>query len=64
MALTLGDLLIRRTHLAFQSRDQALAIAPRVAEIVAPYLAWSPRDGEAALRAYEDEVTRMFRTDG
>ena len=38
MALTLGDLLVRRTHLAFESADQALAIAPVVAELVAPLL--------------------------
>ena len=38
MARTLGDLLIRRTHLAFERSDHAVALAPRIADYVAPIL--------------------------
>jgi glycerol-3-phosphate dehydrogenase len=62
MALTLGDLLIRRTYLAFQTADQARFLAPAVAELVAPLLQWTTRDRETALRGYDDEVSRMFDT--
>jgi glycerol-3-phosphate dehydrogenase len=62
MALTLGDLLIRRTHLAFQTADQARLLAPIVADLVAPLLQWTARDREAALRDYDDESRRMFDT--
>jgi len=60
MAVTLGDLLIRRTHLAFESADQARSIAPAVASLVAPLLGWSSADRDAALRAYDDEARMMF----
>jgi glycerol-3-phosphate dehydrogenase len=60
MALTLGDLLIRRTHLAFESPDQARTLAPVVADHVAPILRWTTRDREAALRDFDDEVSRVF----
>jgi glycerol-3-phosphate dehydrogenase len=60
MAMTLGDLMIRRTHLAFEMPDQARAVAPRVAQHIAPYLNWSREKIEQALRAYDDEVSRTF----
>ena len=60
MAVTLGDLLIRRTHLAFESADQARAIAPRVAEIVSSLLGWNSSQRETALSDYEDEVRSTF----
>jgi glycerol-3-phosphate dehydrogenase len=60
--VTLGDLLIRRTHLAFQTPDHARTLAPVVADLVAPLLQWTARDREAALREYDDEARRMFDT--
>ena len=60
MAITLGDLLIRRTHLAFESSDQARSIAPAVASIVAPLLGWTAEERAAALRAYDEEARTMF----
>lgn len=60
MARTLGDLLIRRTHLAFERRDNARSLARSVAEYVAPFLGWSAADIAEHLDRYEDEVTRMF----
>jgi glycerol-3-phosphate dehydrogenase len=60
MARTLGDLLIRRTHLAFERRDNAIALAPRVAEYVAPLLGWSAGDVSEHLDRYRHEVERMF----
>ena len=60
MAMTLGDLLIRRTPLAFESHDQARVVAPAVAHLIAPKLRWSSRDSDAALRWFEEEVERVF----
>jgi glycerol-3-phosphate dehydrogenase len=59
-ARTLGDLLIRRTHLAFERKDNAVALAPRVAEYVAPILGWSAADVSGQLDRYRNEVERMF----
>ena len=39
-ARTLGDILIRRTRLAVQTRDRAAAAARDTAELVAPILGW------------------------
>ncbi|MND02024.1 hypothetical protein D3C83_212600 [compost metagenome] len=51
---------MRRTHLAFESADQALAIAPAVAALVAPILSWTIADSDAALKRYADEVRAIF----
>jgi glycerol-3-phosphate dehydrogenase len=60
-ARTLGDLLIRRTHLAFERQDHAIALAPRVAEYVAPILGWSAQDIAEHMARYRDEVENIFR---
>lgn len=63
MAETLGDLLIRRTHLAFETRDHGIGVAASVAEAVAPILGWDKTAIAAALADYEDEVRRIFTVD-
>ena len=60
MAMTLGDLLIRRTHLAFATPDHARALVPRVTDLVAPLLGWDQAATTAALRDYEEELQRTF----
>lgn len=60
LACTLGDLLIRRVPLAFETRDAGRSVADRAASIVAPVLGWSERDIAAALEAYGLEVAAMF----
>ncbi len=60
MAQTLSDLLIRRTHLAFETRDHGLNVAPRAARIVAPLLGWNEETTSARVREYERDVERMF----
>ena len=60
MATTLSDLLIRRTHLAFETRDHGRSAAGRAAEIVAPALGWSEDVKSARLREYVHDVERIF----
>jgi glycerol-3-phosphate dehydrogenase len=60
MAQTLSDLLIRRTHLAFQTRDHGLSVAARVAEIVGPLLSWTTETKATRIREYGEDVGRMF----
>jgi glycerol-3-phosphate dehydrogenase len=59
-ARTLGDLLIRRTHLAFERKDNAISLAPRVAEFIAPILGWSAGQVREHLERYESEVESTF----
>lgn len=64
MAMTLGDLLIRRTHAAFELPDQGRALADAVAPVMAGLLHWTSPQHDAALQAYEDEVSRVFGPEG
>jgi glycerol-3-phosphate dehydrogenase len=55
LAATLGDLLIRRTRIAFETPDNGRAAARRVAT----YLGWDSRE----LERYDVEVARIFTID-
>jgi glycerol-3-phosphate dehydrogenase len=57
MARTLGDLLIRRLHVAFETRDHALSIAPVVAEHLAPTMKWNVDD---ELQSFRREIDDLF----
>jgi glycerol-3-phosphate dehydrogenase len=63
-AVTLGDLLIRRTPIAFETRDHGRGAAQRAAALVARWLGWSAARTAAALADYEAEVRRIFRVEG
>jgi glycerol-3-phosphate dehydrogenase len=54
-AATLGDILLRRTHIAFETRDHGRAAARKVAD----FLGW----GAMELERYEAEVQRVFSID-
>jgi glycerol-3-phosphate dehydrogenase len=56
MAVTLGDVMRRRTQWAFEGR-QGLARAERVSHVMAGLLGWSEREREDQVRAYTSEVT-------
>ena len=60
LACTLGDLLIRRTHLAFETRDQGRSVAAEVAARVGPVLGWDASRQAVEVRRYEREVERIF----
>jgi glycerol-3-phosphate dehydrogenase len=60
-ARTLGDVMIRRTKIAFETHDQGRALAPRIAAELAPLLAWNATRVDRELAAYGQEVARIFR---
>jgi glycerol-3-phosphate dehydrogenase len=60
-AATLGDLLIRRAPVAFETRDHGRGAARRLAPTVARWLRWTSEEMEEALAAYEAEAARLFR---
>ena len=60
LAWTLGDLLIRRTHVAFETRDNGRAAARRVAEFITPLLGWDEMRRDRELERYDAEVARIF----
>ncbi|HEU4786542.1 MAG TPA: glycerol-3-phosphate dehydrogenase/oxidase [Gemmatimonadaceae bacterium] len=63
MAYTLGDVLIRRTHIAFETLDHGEAVAERLAALAAPIHGWDVAGARAAVLDYRREVTRMFSID-
>jgi glycerol-3-phosphate dehydrogenase len=60
MALTLGDLFMRRTRLAFELADHGVGVAPRIADAVAASARWSDYAKRAQVEAYIGEVARVF----
>jgi len=60
MAVTLSDLLIRRTPIAYETPDHGLAALEPVVDLVAPLRKWSPERAQEQIVAYEADVARMF----
>jgi glycerol-3-phosphate dehydrogenase len=63
LALTVEDVLVRRTSLALTAQDQALGAAERVADVMAARLGWDPSTKKRNLDQYADTIalTRAFR---
>ncbi len=65
MAVTLADLMMRRTRLFYEAPDHAVAVAAEVAAIAAGEMGWDSERTESELAAYRQEVARVnaFRSD-
>ncbi len=59
-ARTLGDLLIRRTQLAFETEDNARGVAEKVARLVSPWLGWDEARMDRELADYDREAESIF----
>lgn len=64
MACTLADILVRRTKVAFASRDHGIPAAPRIAAAVARHAGWDAAECDRQVEAYRAEVARLFTIDG
>lgn len=62
-ARTIADLLVRRTHVAFDTRDHGVSVAQQVAEVVAPEMRWDMAAQSAAVSEYWRELQRLFAID-
>jgi glycerol-3-phosphate dehydrogenase len=62
-ACTVADVLVRRTHLALETRDHGQAVAPRVAQLLAPRFGWDGEGPERAVSEYLAETARLFTID-
>lgn len=63
MACTLTDILVRRTKVAFASRDHGIPTAPRVAAAVARHAGWDDAECARQVEAYRAETARLFNVD-
>ncbi len=61
MALTLCDVLIRRTHVIYETRDGGLERARAVAELMAPRLGWDEVEIERQVETYAAQVALTQR---
>ncbi|MEP6990227.1 MAG: glycerol-3-phosphate dehydrogenase/oxidase [bacterium] len=62
-ARSLGDLLIRRVPVAFETTDHGRAAARAVVAVVGRWLDWSPDVQARAVDDYDAEVARIFTVD-
>lgn len=62
-ACTFADVLVRRTHLAFETRDHGRSAARRIAPIMQAMLGWSDEELTDHLDAYDADVARIFTID-
>jgi glycerol-3-phosphate dehydrogenase len=53
LALTIEDVLARRTHVALQEPSRGTAVAPRVAELMSDELGWSAEERSRQLTEYQ-----------
>lgn len=60
MALTLSDLLMRRTRIAFETPDHGVGVAATVADAVAAVASWDKYQRAAQIDAYADDAMRVF----
>jgi glycerol-3-phosphate dehydrogenase len=63
MACTLGDLLIRRTRLAFETVDHGRSVAGSVANAVSPLLGWDEAARVREVNRFAEEARRIFDVD-
>ncbi len=62
-AESLADVLMRRTTLAFETRDQGRSAAPAVAARMGALLGWTEAGIRHAVEEYEQEASRIFGID-
>jgi glycerol-3-phosphate dehydrogenase len=62
-ARTIADVLIRRTPVAFETRDHGMSAVPEVAHMLAAELGWNASHEATAMAAYRSEIARLFSID-
>ncbi len=64
MAISIEDILVRRTGLQLFSWEQARAAAPAVGAIMARELGWSPSQQKDAVKEYVNKIGRLMQLIG
>lgn len=57
-ALSVEDVLLRRTRISFEAADGGVAVADEVATIIGPELGWSAKDAKASVRSFLDVIEK------
>lgn len=66
LALTVDDVLVRRTSLALTARDQGRGVVDKVADVMAARLGWGPETRRANIEAFlaSADLMTAFRREG
>jgi glycerol-3-phosphate dehydrogenase len=57
-ALSVADVLMRRTRISFECSDSGLSVADEVAQIIAPTLGWSRTDAKKSVSQFTEIVSK------
>jgi glycerol-3-phosphate dehydrogenase len=60
MARSLGDVLVRRMHLAFETEDHGAGAAERLLPVMGDLLAWSEERRDAEMELWQAEMGDLF----
>ena len=55
-AMTVDDVISRRTRLAFEAPNAGLGLVDDIAALIAPYLGWGAKEKKASIAAYTAQV--------
>ena len=58
-ARSVDDVLSRRTRIAFEAKDQGLALVEKVADLIAPHLGWKISDKTTSIKEYKQLVEKQ-----
>jgi glycerol-3-phosphate dehydrogenase len=58
-AMSVDDVLSRRTRIAFEAKDQGISLVAMVADLIAPTLGWSKAEKDASIDDYLEKVNRQ-----
>lgn len=60
MAVTIADVMVRRTHIAFELSDHGIGAAGSVARVMAGALEWDDATTRSRLADYDNDAKRLF----
>ena len=56
-AMSVDDVISRRTRLAFEAPSAAIDLADDIASLIAPYLGWGAKEKKASIAEYKSQVS-------
>jgi glycerol-3-phosphate dehydrogenase len=58
-ALSIDDVLSRRTRISFEAKDQGLGAVNDVADLISDVLGWSAKEKKASIAEYREIIERQ-----
>jgi glycerol-3-phosphate dehydrogenase len=58
-ALSVDDVLSRRTRISFEAKDQGLGVVDVVADLISEALEWGAKERKASIKQYQEIIERQ-----